>query len=147
MFTLFTRTNIDLDLFLDTPEVKTDTLHEEYCARSSRQLQWNPPDDPPRKPYSIFDEPRREPKRPPPLPCITFTRSQVLLYNLRSHGYDLYQVAANHNGQERLAMALEVALCHKRGLFWVEDIAAALGLPVDAIRTAANDLHLAARTR
>ena len=149
MFTLFTRTDIDLDLFLDTSEIKTDAVsqvHEEYYARSSRQLQWNPPDDQPRKPHSVFDEPRKEPKKPPPLPCVTFTRSQVLLYNLRSLGYDLSQVAANDNGQARLAMALEVALCHKRGLLEVDDIAAALGQPVDAVRTAANDLNLAART-
>ena len=144
---MFTRKDAgpDLDLFLgcDVSEV-----HDEYWAGSDEQEDWAPSDDEPRRRRrrSVFDEPREEEKPPPPLPCITFSRSRVLLHNLRVLGYDLSKVAANDNAQERLATALEVALCQKRGLLVVEDIAAALGLPVDAVRTAANDLHAATRT-
>ena len=95
---------------------------------------------------SIFDDLRwsvQDEDPPPPLPCTVFTRTQVLLYNLKAAGYDLSQVAANDNG--RLSAALEVVLCRKRGLEDPEQVAAAIGISVDAVVTAINDLHLAAK--
>jgi len=95
---------------------------------------------------SIFDDfpwPEQKEEAPPPLPCAVFTRTQVLLHNLKVAGYDLSQVAANDNG--RLSAALEVVLCRKRGLEDPEQVAAAIGISVDAVVTAINDLHLAAK--
>jgi len=91
--------------------------------------------------FDTFPWPDQKEEKPAPLPCTVFTRTQVLLYNLRAAGYDLSQVAANDNG--RLSAALEVVLCRKRGLEDPEQIARAIGITVDAVLTAVNDLHAA----
>jgi len=99
-----------------------------------------------RRGRSIFDRfpwPKQVEEKRPPLPCVVFTRTQVLLYNLRAAGYDLEEVAANDNG--RLEVALEVVLCRKRGLEDPEHIARAIGISVDAVVTAVNDLFLGRR--
>src|SRR5271166_4887918 len=45
-----------------------------------------------RRGRSIFDRfpwPKQVEEKQPPLPCVVFTRTQVLLYNLKAAGYDL----------------------------------------------------------
>ena len=138
---------IDFEPDYDTADLTPVDMHDlaEWHLTDARAEQ-EASGPPLRRGPSIFDDlpwPKHESDKPPPLPCIAFTRTQVLLYNLRAAGYDLSQVAANDNG--RLEAALEVVLCRKRGLEDPEQIARAIGISVDAVVIAVNDLHLAAK--